>query len=92
MRALLVILVALQSTSAPRPLTYYQAEQAQLMVSADGKTATFLSAARDDLRICVEPSPKVFGPKRCYALRDLRRGDVTPRSKSTHSQKERETR
>lgn len=48
--------------------------EAPLMIARDGNTITIRGAASDDLRICVEPKAGVFGPVRCYLVRDLRRG------------------
>lgn len=53
-----------------------ETKRAQLFVSEDGREVTFRGPALDDLRVCAEPREGVFGLKRCYTLRDLRRGEV----------------
>jgi hypothetical protein len=47
---------------------------APLLISADGRTVTFRSPAKDTLRVCFEP--REFGRTVCFTVGDVRTGRV----------------
>jgi hypothetical protein len=52
---------------------------AQVEISLDGHLLTFRGAAPDNLRVCVAPRAKEFGPTRCFTVGQVRRGEVRAR-------------
>jgi hypothetical protein len=47
-----------------------------LFISTDGKEVTLRPAAKDALRICVEPATNTFGRRVCFTVGDVRAGLV----------------
>lgn len=70
-----VVSVAAQRAMVPLS-SAVEERLAQQAISPDGREVTFRAAAADDIRVCVEQREGVFGPRRCFTLGQVRRGDV----------------